>query len=208
MVAISQVIMYTIFVYYSMSIRKSFHGMKTYDHKEYDFSVLSNVVKYSEENDSSVIIFKNLLIAETVSLWNNTNKISNPEKTKLLYNDYVKYVTFYRINKINFCGENFGQTLSSLIFVLTRVDAFEQRNAIRKTWAKSLNSENINSKTKILFVLGSSESYSLNNEVIEEDKKYNDLIQWEFIDNYYNCTLKAIGILRWTLFYCKNVSLL
>ncbi len=204
MFAISQVIMYTIFVYYSMSIRKSFHGMKTYDHKEYDFSVLSNVVKYSEENDSSVIIFKNLLIAETVSLWNNTNKISNPEKTKLLYNDYVKYVTFYRINKINFCGENFGQTLSSLIFVLTRVDAFEQRNAIRKTWAKNLNLDN--SKTKILFILGSSESYSVNNDVIEEDKKYNDLIQWEFIDNYYNCTLKAIGILRWTLFYCKNVK--
>ncbi len=171
-------------------------------------TVLSNVVKYSEENDSNVILFKSLLNAESVSLWKNTNKISNPEKTKLLYNDYVKYITFHRINKINFCGENFVQTLSSLIFVLTRGNAFEQLNAIRKTWAKNLNSENINSKTKILFVLGSSESYSLNNEVIEEDKKYNDLIQWEFIDNYYNCTLKAIGILRWTLFYCINVSLL
>jgi hypothetical protein len=63
-----------------------------------------------------------------------------------------------------------------------------------------------NSKTKILFILGSSQSYSVNNDVTEEDKKYNDLIQWEFIDNYYNCTLKAIGILRWTLFYCKNVK--
>ncbi len=63
-----------------------------------------------------------------------------------------------------------------------------------------------NSKTKILFVLGSSQSYSVNNDVVEEDEKYNDLIQWEFIDSYYNCTLKAIGILRWTLFYCKNVK--
>jgi hypothetical protein len=54
--------------------------------------------------------------------------------------------------------------------------------------------------------LGSSESYSVENRVIEEDEKYNDLIQWKFIDNYYNCTLKAIGLLRWTLFYCKNVK--
>jgi hypothetical protein len=53
--------------------------------------------------------------------------------------------------------------------VFTRVDAFKQRNTIRKTWAKNMNLEN--SKTKILFVLGSYESYSLNNDVIEEDEK-------------------------------------
>ncbi len=56
-----------------------------------------------------------------------------------------------------------------MIFVFTRVDAFKQRNTIRKTWAKNMNLEN--SKTKILFVLGSYESYSLNNDVIEEDEK-------------------------------------
>jgi hypothetical protein len=88
--------------------------------------------------------------------------------------------------------------------VFSRVDAFKQRDAIRKTWAKNTNL--IKSKTKILFVLGSSESYSVENRVIEEDDKHNDLIQWKFIDSYYNCTLKAIGILRWTLFYCKNVK--
>jgi beta-1,3-galactosyltransferase 1 len=129
---------------------------------------------------------------------------SDPENNKLLYADYVKYITFYRINKSNFCGQNFESNLSSLIFVFSRVDAFKQRDAIRKTWAKNMNLEN--SKTKILFALGSSESYSVQNRVIEEDDKHNDLIQWEFIDSYYNCTLKAIGILRWTLFYCKNVK--
>jgi beta-1,3-galactosyltransferase 1 len=129
---------------------------------------------------------------------------SDPENNKLLYADYVKYITFYRINKSNFCGQNFESNSSSLIFVFSRVDAFKQRDAIRKTWAKNMNLEN--SKTKILFALGSSESYSVQNRVIKEDDKHNDLIQWEFIDSYYNCTLKAIGILRWTLFYCKNVK--
>jgi hypothetical protein len=116
----------------------------------------------------------------------------------------VKYITLYRINKSNFCGENFGSNLSSLIFVFSRVDAFKQRNAIRKTWVKNIELNNM--KTKVLFILGSTDSDSVQNNVNEENEKYNDLIQWKFIDSYYNCTLKAIGILRWTLFYCKNVK--
>jgi hypothetical protein len=68
MFVIFEVIMYIIFVHYSMSIRKSFHGMKSYDHKKYELSVLSNVIKYSEENESNVMLFKYLLNVETVSL--------------------------------------------------------------------------------------------------------------------------------------------
>jgi hypothetical protein len=171
---------------------------------ESDFSVLSNNLKNLGHNDSNAILFDNLLKIESNKLWNDMSIRSDPENRKLLFADYVKYITLYRINKSNFCGENFGSNLSSLIFVFSRVDAFEQRNAIRKTWAKNMNLEN--SKTKILFVLGSSDSDSLNNDVIEENEKHNDLIQWKFIDSYYNCTLKAIGLLRWTLFYCKNVK--
>ncbi len=129
---------------------------------------------------------------------------TDPENSKLLFADYVKYITLHRINKSNFCGENFGSNLSSLIFVFSRVDAFEHRNAIRKTWAKNMNIEK--SDSKLLFIIALSSSESVQKRVIEEDKKHNDLIQWEFIDSYYNCTLKAIGILRWTLFYCKNVK--
>jgi beta-1,3-N-acetylglucosaminyltransferase 7 len=183
------------------------HIDKTYyrfNHKESVLSVLSNAGNNSGQNYSNDVLIKSLLNFESMKLSNNESMKSDPEKQKLLYADYVKYITFYRINKLNFCGQNFGSNLTSLIFVFSRVDAFKQRDAIRKTWAKNMNLEN--SKTKILFVLGSSESYSLNNDVIEEDEKYNDLIQWQFIDSYYNCTLKAIGLLRWTLFYCKNVK--
>jgi hypothetical protein len=125
------------------------------------------------QNYSNSIFFKNLLSLELINIWNNMNIKSDPENNKLLYADYVKYITFYRICKLNFCCQSFGSNLSSLIFAFSRVDAFEQRDAIRKTWAKNMNLEN--SKTKFLFVLGSSESYSLNNDVIE-DQKYNDLI--------------------------------
>jgi hypothetical protein len=165
---------------------------------------LPNNLKNLGHNDSNAILFDNLLIIESNKLWNNTKMRSDPENSKLLFADYVKYITLHRINKSNFCGENFGYNLSSLIFVFSRVDAFEQRNAIRKTWAKNMNIEK--SESKLLFIIALSFSESVQKRVIEEDKKHNDLIQWEFIDSYYNCTLKAIGILRWTLFYCKNVK--
>jgi hypothetical protein len=185
-------------------IKEIYHRFESFNRNESDLNVLLNHRNNFGHNNSNVFFIENLLNAESIKLWNNINMKSDPEKQKLLYADYVKYITFYRINNSNFCGQNFGSDLTSLIFVSSRVDAFKQRNAIRKTWAKNMNLEN--SKTKILFVLGSSESYSVQNRVIKEDDKHNDLIQWEFIDSYYNCTLKAIGILRWTLFYCKNVK--
>jgi hypothetical protein len=171
---------------------------------ESDFSVLSNNLKNLGHNDRNAIHFDNLLKIESKKLWDDMRMRSDPENSKLLFADYVKYITLYRINKSNFCGENFGSNLSSLIFVFSRVDAFKQRNAIRKTWVKNIELNNM--KTKVLFILGSTDSDSVQNNVNEENEKYNDLIQWKFIDSYYNCTLKAIGILRWTLFYCKNVK--
>jgi hypothetical protein len=65
--------------------------------------------------NSNVLFIENLLNAESIILWNNINMKSDPQKQKLLYADYVKYVTFYRINKFYFCGQNFESNLSSSI---------------------------------------------------------------------------------------------
>ncbi len=43
-------------------------------------------------------------------------------------------------------------------------------------------------------------------KVLEEDKIYNDLIEWRFHESYHNCTLKAIAILRSTLFNRKYIK--
>jgi hypothetical protein len=64
----------------------------------------------------------------------------------------------------------------------------------------------MNSETKLLFVLCSSNSHWMQYKVLEEDQIYDDLIEWRFHESFYNCTLKAIAILRSTLFYCKNIK--
>jgi len=172
--------------------------------KESDLNVLKAIINDLGANDKNSIIFKNLLSIESIRLWNYIYVKSDPLNDKLIYADFVRYITLFKIKKLNFCAEEFGIDLNLLIFVFSRVDAFKQRKAIRTTWA--LNMNNHKSQMKVLFVLGSSHSDSVQNKVIKEDIKYNDIIQWDFIDNYYNCTLKAIGILRWTLFHCKNVK--
>ncbi len=171
-----------------------------------DLSLISTSIENLGQdfgNKSYDFIIKNLLNIESIRLWGKPSVRSNPEKTKLLFADCVKYMTLYKINNSNFCGSNSGLDFDSLIFVFNRVNDFNQRNAIRKTWAQNLNREE--SKTRFLFVLGSSDSQSIQNKVLVEDFKYKDLIEWQFIDSYLNSSLKAIGILRWTLFNCINV---
>jgi hypothetical protein len=172
LILITFVIIITIvfnFILHNFKHEKFYHRFESFNRNESDLNVLLNYRNNSGLNNSSVLFIENLLNIELIKLWNNINIKSDLQKQKLLFADYVKYITFFRINKFYFCGQNFGSNLSSLIFVFSRVDAFKQRDAIRKTWAKNMNLEN--SKTKILFVLGSSQSYSVNNDVIEENEK-------------------------------------
>ena len=131
-------------------------------------------------------------------------KKSDPDSGQLLYLDYIKHVRNYRINRNEFCDENPG--LTAIIFVWSRVNGFQQREAIRHTWAQSLYRKK--SSIKVLFVLGSTHNKKFQSRVEFENSKYEDILQFEFTDSYHNCTLKSIGVLRWTLFFCPNIKFL
>ena len=59
---------------------------------------------------------------------------------------------------------------------------------------------------KVIFILGSSNDSKVEENVLKEDMKHKDILQFHFIDSYHNCLLKSIGALRWTLFYCKSAK--
>ena len=61
----------------------------------------------------------------------NLEKKTDPINGQLLYADYVQYVRNYTISKINYSSQY--PSLTTIIFVLSRVDAFEQRVAVRQT---------------------------------------------------------------------------
>ncbi|XP_040895455.1 UDP-GlcNAc:betaGal beta-1,3-N-acetylglucosaminyltransferase 7 [Toxotes jaculatrix] len=83
----------------------------------------------------------------------------------------------------------------------------DRREVIRKTWGKEqvLNGKRI----KTLFLLGkpSNEAERANHQklVEYEDYIYGDILQWDFLDSFFNLTLKETHFLKWFNTYCPSV---
>ena len=75
-----------------------------------------------------------------------------------------------------------------LIVVVSKPDNFLARKAIRETWGKS---------EPVIFLLGKSKS-SVKNELVQIESKDNgDVLMEDFMDDYYNLTLKSIMMLKY-----------
>ncbi|XP_060078398.1 beta-1,3-galactosyltransferase brn-like [Ylistrum balloti] len=79
---------------------------------------------------------------------------------------------------------------------------YARRNAIRKSWADENKFPNI----RLVFLMGIPERSALNDMVLAESKEFSDILQLDFIDTYYNLTLKAIGGIRWTAKNCPGAK--
>lgn len=83
----------------------------------------------------------------------------------------------------------------------------DRREVIRTTWGKEqvLDGKRI----KTLFLLGkpSNEAERINHQklVEYEDYIYGDILQWDFLDSFFNLTLKETHFLKWFHIYCPAV---
>lgn len=113
----------------------------------------------------------------------------------------------YLMNNKDICS---NQDISLLIFVKTHPKNFERREAIRKTWGKMSNwkSYNKNKNVLVMFMVGISKSNTLSekNELSEENKKYGDIIQDSFEENFYNLTVKLVSQFKWASQYCDSAE--
>ncbi|KAE8635142.1 hypothetical protein XENTR_v10002527 [Xenopus tropicalis] len=84
----------------------------------------------------------------------------------------------------------------------------ERRIAIRNTWGKQQDIQS--KKIKLLFLLGKTDSTlpakSLRQLLSYESIEFKDLIQWDFVDNFFNLTLKEIHLLRWLNKECSHAK--
>ena len=86
------------------------------------------------------------------------------------------------------------------VFIHSAAKYLERRQTLRSTWVNDVKLNNIS----VYFALGATYNASIQKMIEIEAQKYGDLIQFDFIDNYYNNTLKGISILRWINKFCSN----
>jgi hypothetical protein len=88
-------------------------------------------------------------------------------------------------------------------FIIVKSGNFQRRNLTRATWAKEIT-EHFN--IPVLYAIGYPKNSSLQREIISEDETYKDLLQFDFLESYYNLTIKTTSVLLWYDRYCSKSS--
>ncbi|KAJ3599750.1 hypothetical protein NHX12_033706 [Muraenolepis orangiensis] len=94
-----------------------------------------------------------------------------------------------------------------LMVVKSVVTQHDRREVIRRTWGKER--EVRGKRVRTLFLLGkpSNAAESANHQKLLEfeDYIYGDILQWDFLDSFFNLTLKETHFLKWFDTYCADV---
>lgn len=117
------------------------------------------------------------------------------------------------ISPINMYNYSFSKTceekckdltsLGLVIIVKSALDNFERRQVIRNTYGDENRFPDINIRT--VFLLGIkdfSNEYNVQQSIDEESKTFRDIVQANFIDSYFNNTIKTMMGLTWVSKYC------
>lgn len=91
------------------------------------------------------------------------------------------------------------QPLDFLTVIVSAPGNFDKRSRIRLTWGRK------RAGVRFLFMLGAVENKEIQRLIDEENVKYRDIIQGNFIDSYRNLTYKYVMILKYVVYHCPRV---
>ncbi|XP_066097755.1 lactosylceramide 1,3-N-acetyl-beta-D-glucosaminyltransferase [Saccopteryx bilineata] len=116
----------------------------------------------------------------------------------------------YLINHEDKCQ---AQSVLLLLFVKTAPENYNRRSTIRKTWGNEKYAQSrLNANIKTLFAVGAPSNprtrEELQRKLVQEDEVYNDIIQQDFADSFYNLTLKLLLQFSWANTFCPHAKFL
>lgn len=110
------------------------------------------------------------------------------------------------------CG---GPEASSDVFLLLVIKSsppnYDRREVLRKTWAQER--QHRGKSIRRVFISGvpadtGFERQRLNKLMQLESREYGDVIQWDFVDTFFNLTLKQVLFMEWMEHHCPGVRFL
>lgn len=106
------------------------------------------------------------------------------------------------------CKEDDRLIAPRLVFVVkSAIEHFDRRATIRKTWGYERRFSDV--KIRTVFVLGRSRVHPnrrLQSLVDLESSTYRDIVQADFVDDYFNNTIKTMTGFRWAVSYCPRAK--
>ena len=102
-----------------------------------------------------------------------------------------------------------GSCPSFLVVVISAPKYFHKRDIIRRTWLRHLQMQSdldLMDLSGFGFIVGLTENRETQKRIEEESETYGDILQIEMLDDYYNLTLKVVGLLNWINDHCSRVD--
>ncbi|XP_033331593.2 beta-1,3-galactosyltransferase brn [Megalopta genalis] len=129
------------------------------------------------------------------------NALRHNEEPKVAPINVYNYT--FIINNKQKCIEPAYNNYRVVYIVKSAIEHFERRMAIRNSWGFEKRFFDVPSKT--VFVIGVHlHDSELQAKVEAEAAKYKDIVQGDFIDTYYNNTIKTMMAFKWLVNYCSN----
>ncbi|XP_054711242.1 beta-1,3-galactosyltransferase brn-like [Uloborus diversus] len=121
---------------------------------------------------------------QPINVYNYSYKITSLHKCRALDNEYEKIVILYVIK--------------------SAIPHLSRRDAIRKSWGWENRFSDVNIRR--IFVLGLTTEFGMQEQIDDEAIKNKDIVQAEFMDNYYNNTIKTMMAFKWVTQNCPKTQ--
>ena len=153
-----------------------------------------------------ILLNVNLIQSQNNPIDDNSEDMVSVRKSDRKFHQTKEELSFIKLEPRFDAEPCSGQSVS--IFILSAATtsgrSYLKRQAERKTWVSEAKENNIS----VYFVIALSKNETTNQLLKEESKQYKDMIQMQFIDSYWNLTLKTLSILHWVNKNCKNSKLI